>query len=89
MIQCFQRGLVFLGILLAVGGVGAQEPLRLENSQIGLTFDRKTGTLTAIENKLVGETYQIHGEECGIEASETQVRRDIHAVLERGPLPNG
>ena len=24
---------------------------------------------------------------CGIEASETQVRRDIHAVLERGPLP--
>jgi hypothetical protein len=24
---------------------------------------------------------------CGIEASETQVRRDIHAVLELGPLP--
>ena len=70
MIQCFQRGLVFLGILLAVGGVAAQEPLRLENSQIGLTFDRKTGTLTAIENKLVGETYQIRGEEFGIEASE-------------------
>ena len=25
---------------------------------------------------------------CGIEASEPQVRRDIHAVLEQGPLPN-
>jgi hypothetical protein len=24
---------------------------------------------------------------CGIEASETQVRRDIHAVLELGTLP--
>jgi hypothetical protein len=24
---------------------------------------------------------------CGVEANETQVRRDIHAVLELGPLP--
>ena len=55
----------------------AQEPLRLENSQIGLTFDGKAGTLTAIENKLVGETYQIRGEEFGIEASEFKVRRAI------------
>ena len=62
-----------MGTLLAVGGVGAQEPLRLENGQIGLRFNRKTGTLTAIENKLVGETYQIRGEEFGIEASEFKV----------------
>jgi hypothetical protein len=26
---------------------------------------------------------------CGIEASEAQVRRDIHAVIKLGPLPKG
>lgn len=48
----------------------AQEPLRLENGTIGLSFDRMTGALVAIENKLACETYQVRGDECAVEAVE-------------------
>jgi hypothetical protein len=56
--------------LPASGYAQSQEPLRLENGRIGLSFDRKTGTLAAIENKLAGETYEVRGDECGIDAVE-------------------
>jgi hypothetical protein len=62
--------IIILGFLLVPGNVRAQESLRLENAQIGLTFEAKTGTLTAIDNKLTGETYQIRGDEYDIDAVE-------------------
>jgi hypothetical protein len=67
MTQRFPLWIVLLCIVLASCRVEAQEPLRLENGRMGLSFDRKTGTLTAIENKLTGETYQIRGDECDID----------------------
>ncbi|MFH1267948.1 MAG: hypothetical protein ABIK89_19695, partial [Planctomycetota bacterium] len=50
-----------------------QDTLTLENGRLGLTFDRKTGTLTAIHNKLAGETYQVQGDEFDVEAVEFRV----------------
>jgi hypothetical protein len=50
--------------------VRVQDSIRLENGRIRLCFDRKTGTLTAIENKLTAEIYNIQGDECNIEAVE-------------------
>jgi hypothetical protein len=40
----------------------------LENDWLGLVFDRKTGTLRAIENKLTGERYRLQGDEFEVEA---------------------
>jgi len=34
----------------------------LQNDPLALVFDRKTGTLTALQNKLTGETYQVRGD---------------------------
>jgi hypothetical protein len=65
--------IVLLGAIPAPGSVGAQEPLRLENGRIGLSFDRKTGVLAAIDNKLTAETYQIRGDEWDIDAVESHV----------------
>lgn len=50
-----------------------QEPLALENGRLRLSFDRKTGTLVAIHNKLAGETYQVQGDEFEVEAVEFRV----------------
>ncbi len=50
--------------------VGAEEALVLENARLGLSFDRKTGTLTALENKLTGETYGVSQDEFAVEAVE-------------------
>lgn len=46
----------------------AQGPLVLENACLGLRFERSTGTLAAIHNKLTGEVYQITGDRFAIEA---------------------
>jgi hypothetical protein len=70
MTQRFSAWIVLLGFVLASGNAWAEEALRLENGRIGLSFDRKTGTLQAIDNKLTGETYQIRGDECNIAAVE-------------------
>ena len=70
MTQHFSAWIVILVFVLCTGGVGAEESLRLENGRIGLSFDPKTGTLTALENKLTAETYQIRGDECDIDAVE-------------------
>jgi hypothetical protein len=48
----------------------SQGALRLENGRIGLSFDRESGTLAAIENKLTGENYEVRGEQWGIAAVE-------------------
>jgi len=56
--------------LLGPGPVRAEEALVLENARLGLGFDRKTGTLTALENKLTGETYRVSGDEFAVEAVE-------------------
>ena len=45
-----------------------QDMLTLENGRLGLSFDRTTGTLVAIRNKLAGETYQVRGDEFEVEA---------------------
>ena len=50
--------------------IWAEESLVLENSQLALRFDRKTGTLTALENKLAQETYSVGGDEFAVEAEE-------------------
>jgi len=38
----------------------AAESLRLENDKLALRFDAASGTLTAVENKLTGETYTVN-----------------------------
>ena len=57
-------------IVLASVCAWAQEPLHLENSRMRLGFDRKRGTLMAIENKLAAETYEIRSDEWEVEAVE-------------------
>ena len=47
----------------------AQETLTLENSRVGLRFDRSTGTLVGIENKLAGDTYAVRDDLFEVEAS--------------------
>ena len=49
-----------------------QESLTLENSRVGLGFDRSTGTLVAIQNKLTGETYSVSGDEFAIETASAR-----------------
>jgi len=61
---------VLLCVLVASTDAGAQGRVGIENSRLRLSFDRKTGTLVAIENKLAAETYQICGDECGFDALE-------------------
>jgi hypothetical protein len=39
----------------------AAEPLRLENDKLALRFNAASGMLTAIENKLTGESYSVSG----------------------------
>jgi hypothetical protein len=51
----------------------AQEAVVLENDRMGLHFDQGTGTLTALENKLSGETYRVSGDEFGVEAVELRL----------------
>ena len=46
----------------------ADETVSLQNDRLGLAFERKTGTVRAIENKLTGETYQVRGDEFQVEA---------------------
>ncbi len=42
----------------------------LENGHLGLDFDRHTGTLVGLRNKLTGETYAVSGDDFAIEAIE-------------------
>ncbi|MHB8972149.1 MAG: hypothetical protein ACYC3X_06560 [Pirellulaceae bacterium] len=51
----------------------AQETLTLENSRVGLHFDRSTGTLVGIENKRAGETYAVRDDSFEVEAGEFRV----------------
>jgi hypothetical protein len=51
----------------------AQGTLTLQNSRVGLKFDRSTGTLIAIENKVAGETYQVRNDQFEVEAREFRV----------------
>jgi hypothetical protein len=44
------------------------QSVALQNEQLGLVFDRNTCTLRAIENRLTGETYRVHGDEFDVEA---------------------
>jgi hypothetical protein len=45
----------------------------LENGRLGLSLDRSTGTLVAIQNKLAGETYQVRDDLFEVEAVEFRV----------------
>ena len=59
--------------LLAIGAAAWAESIAgatvaLQNDRLGAVFDRQTGTLKAIENKLAGETYQIEGDRFDVEA---------------------
>ncbi|MFH1919053.1 MAG: hypothetical protein ABIP48_04080 [Planctomycetota bacterium] len=56
--------------LLQPSPVKAEESLVLENDRVALRFDRDTGTLTALENKLAKETYSISKDEFAVEAGE-------------------
>ena len=46
------------------------EAVAIQNDKFGLTFNCKTGTLSALENKRAGETYQVEGDEFDVEAVE-------------------
>ena len=70
-------GLLCLPRIFPGSAVGAEDkavlaqvgqPVTLQNEQLGLVFDRNTGTLTAIENRLTGETYGVQGDEFEVEA---------------------
>lgn len=61
--------------LTASSLAGAQGAVVLENRRLGLTFDRTTGTLVAIHNKLAGETYQVGGDQFGVEAVEFRIEQ--------------
>jgi hypothetical protein len=73
MTQHFSVWIVLAGVVLVASTLPAQEPSRLENGRIGLSFDRKIGALIGIENKLTGETYQVRGDECSVDAVEFRV----------------
>jgi hypothetical protein len=45
----------------------AEEGLLLGNDYLALSFDRTTGTLTALENRLTSERYSIDGDEFALE----------------------
>ena len=51
----------------------ATQSLVLQSDRLALVFDRKTGTLTALQNKLTGETYQVQGDRFEIEATQFRV----------------
>jgi hypothetical protein len=59
----------------------------LDNGRLGLSFDEKTGTLTAIQNKLTGETYAVRDDLFEVEATDFRVgQADARLVaLERQP----
>ncbi len=46
----------------------AGEQVDMQSSQLGLRFDRTSGTLRAIENKLTGETYGVEGDRFALDA---------------------
>ncbi len=59
---------VSFACLLVLSQAEAGGALLLENGRLGLSFDRNTGTLAAIQNKLTGETYQVGGDRFSVEA---------------------
>jgi hypothetical protein len=60
-------------VLAAMACIEAAEPLILENSQLGLSFDPERGTLIALHNKLTGETYEVANDTFVVEAVEFRV----------------
>lgn len=67
-----------LGALFAGRSLSSCKPLqlRLDNDLIGMSFEKRTGTLEAIENKLTGEIYRISGDTFGVEADEFMIGFD-------------
>ncbi|MBM3272586.1 hypothetical protein FJY94_04925 [Candidatus Kaiserbacteria bacterium] len=59
--------------LLAFQQGPAAEPLRLDNGTLALDFDAASGTLTAIGNRLTGETYVVSGDAFAIDTSQGTV----------------
>ncbi len=79
--------------------ISSRETLTLENSRLRLTFDRTTGTLAAIRNKLAEETYGVEGDGFAVDADEFHIEsnacrlirfdrgdRTVHAVHAGGGL---
>ncbi len=66
------RTIVVFGSLCAslAAAHGADKTVVLGDDQLGLAFDRETGALKAIENKLAGETYGVEGDRFDVEAVE-------------------
>ncbi|NUQ63429.1 MAG: hypothetical protein HUU20_13200 [Pirellulales bacterium] len=60
-------------LLLFLSYAPAAEPLHLENATLVLSFDAASAALTAVENKLTGETYHVSADECAAEAVEFAV----------------
>jgi len=75
MSQCLVVASVSLTSLFLAGisQVRADEFVVLENDWLGLRFDRAAGNLTALENKLTGETHQVSGDEFLVEADGFRV----------------
>lgn len=62
-------------LLLGSSAIRAADTVALENARLGLRFDPKTGTLTALQNKLTCETYGVSGDTFSVEA--VQFRLDF------------
>ena len=61
------------GRAAALRGIKADEPTVLQSDRLGLVFDRKAGTIKAIQNKLTAETYLVEGDEFDVEALQFRV----------------
>ena len=59
--------------LLGAFQTKAEERLLLGNDYLALSFDRTTGTLTALENKLTSERYSIDGDEFALEFADARL----------------
>ena len=64
--------------------------MKLENGRLGLGFNRMTGTLVGLHNKLTKETYRIRGDEFSVEAQGSIVDQPraglVSLKLERAAL---
>jgi hypothetical protein len=72
------HGMLLLFAAACLAGRGsevccAQQPLVLENARLGLTFDLRTGAVSALHNKLTGETYHVRDEGFVVEATDFRV----------------
>jgi len=81
---CCLPALVCVAAPVAIGSAAA-EPLVLQDPCIRLEFDRSTGSLTAIHNRLTGESYGVQGDLFSIELGSETVEQTRARLLSIAP----